>query len=153
LVSPHSQKFIFASWTQHLPHQKRLKTHAVKKGGHLENWFSGDDEKIKKFLHESRRKAINNKKLATFNWLKGQNLNEVRNVLKEQKLKTFMEMLGNIYPDLVKVFYTNLCIDGENLSPHVKRVDMEITLDVWTIIIGLKYVGLRINKGNIGVVE
>jgi len=39
-------------------------------------------------------------------------------------------MSGNIYLDLVKVFYTNLHIDGENLSSHVKRVDKEITLDV-----------------------
>ena len=30
---------------------------------------------------------------------------------------------------------------------------MEITHDVWTVIAGLKYVGLRINKGNLGVVD
>ena len=40
-----------------------MKTHAVKRGRHLENWFSGDDKKIEKFLHESSRKAINNPKL------------------------------------------------------------------------------------------
>jgi len=91
--------------------------------------------------------------LITFNWLKGQNLNDVRNVLKEQKPKMFMEMSGNIYSDLVKVFYTNLHIDGENLCSHVKGIDMEITLDVCSAVTGLKYVGLRINKGNIGVVE
>jgi len=62
-------------------------------------------------------------------------------------------MSGNIYPDLVKVFYTNLHIDDENLCSHVKGVDMEITPNVWTAVTGLKYVGLRINKGNIGVVE
>ena len=62
-------------------------------------------------------------------------------------------MSGNTYPDLVKVFYTNLHFDGENLCSHVKGVDMEITPDVWTTVMGLKYVGLRINKGNIGVVE
>ena len=55
----------------------------VKRGGHLENWFPGDDEKIEKFLHESSRKVINNPMLIPFNWLKGQNLNDVRNVLKE----------------------------------------------------------------------
>jgi len=42
-----------------------------KRGGYLANWFSGDDEKIEKFLHESSKKAINNPKLVTFNWLKG----------------------------------------------------------------------------------
>ena len=43
--------------------------------------------------------------------------------------------------------------EGNNLVSHVKGVDMEITRDVWAVVTGLKYVGLRINKGNIGVVE
>ena len=43
--------------------------------------------------------------------------------------------------------------EGNNLVSHVKGVDMEITHDVWTAVAGLKYVGLRINKGNLGVVE
>ena len=30
---------------------------------------------------------------------------------------------------------------------------MEITHEMWAVVAGLKYVGLRINKGNIGVVE
>jgi len=64
-----------------------------------------------------------------------------------------MEMSGNIYLDLVKVFYTNLHIDVENLSSLVKGVDMKITSGVWTVAIGLKYVGLITNKGKIGVVE
>ena len=38
-----------------------------------------------------------------------------------------MEMSGNIYLDLMKVFYTNLHIDGENLCSHEKGIDMEIT--------------------------
>jgi len=73
--------------------------------------------------------------------------------LKQQQLKRFLKILGNTYPDLVKVFYTNLHIDRENLCLHVKGVDMEITPDVWIAVTGLKYVGLRINKGNISVVE
>jgi len=77
----------------------------------------------------------------------------VRKVLKYYKLRTFLEMSGNTYPDLVKVFYTNLLIDGENMYSHVKGVDMEITFVVSTTIIRLKYSGIRINKGNIGVVE
>jgi len=39
-------------------------------------------------------------------------------------------MNGNTFPDLVKVFYTNLTIDGENMYSHVKGVDMVITLVV-----------------------
>ena len=62
-------------------------------------------------------------------------------------------MKGNIYPDLIRVFYTNLKFVDNNLVFHIKGVDMEITHEVWTTITGLKYVGLRINKGNICVVE
>jgi len=49
--------------------------------------------------------------------------------------------------------HTTGFFDGENLCSHVKGVDMEITPDVWTAIMGLKYAGVRINKGNICVVE
>ena len=61
-------------------------------------------------------------------------------------------MKGNIYPDLIRVFYTYLNFFDNNLVSHVKGVDMEITHEVWTAITGLKYVGMRIYKGNIGVV-
>ena len=62
-------------------------------------------------------------------------------------------MSGNTYPELKRVLYTNLQFVGNNLVSHVKGLDMEITHEVWTAITGLKYAGLRINKGNIGVVE
>jgi len=77
----------------------------------------------------------------------------VRRLLKEQLLKRFLEMKGNIYPDLIQVFYTNLKFEGNNLVSHVKGVDMEITHEVWAAVAGLKYAGLRINTGNIGLVE
>jgi len=62
-------------------------------------------------------------------------------------------MKGNIYPDLIRVFYTNLKFEGNNLVSHVKGVDMEINHEVRAVVAGLKYAELRINKGNIGVVE
>ena len=71
---------------------------------------------------------------------------EVRSLLKEQMLKRFIEMSGSIYPDLVRVFYTNFQIIGKNICSHVKGVDMKIIDEVWTAITGLKHVGLRINK-------
>ena len=74
--------------------------------------------------------------------MKQQNLDSVRSVLKEQKLKRFLEITGNIYPDLVKVFYTNLTFDGDSLVSHVKGVDMVITNEVLSAVIGLKSSGL-----------
>ena len=80
-------------------------------------------------------------------------INNVRRLLKDQSLIKFLEMKGNIYPDLVRVFYTNLKFEGNNLVSHVKGVEMEITHQVWVGVVGLKFSGLRINKGNLGVVE
>jgi len=88
------------------PSSKRMKNRGVKRGGCLEGWFSGEDDKIEKYLHETSRK-MNNPKLVTFTWLKEQKLMELRSLLKEQMLKRFLEMSGNIYPDLVRVFNTN----------------------------------------------
>ena len=59
-------------------------------------------------------------------------INRPNNLLKEQLLKRFLKMSGNIYPNLVRVFYTNLQFVGNNLVSHVKGVEMEITHEVWT---------------------
>ena len=136
-----------------LPTSKRIKTRVVRSGERLEGWFSGDNELIERYHFETSTKVINNPKVVSFDWLKSQKLDNVRRLLKEQLLKRFLEMKGNIYPDLIWVFYTNLKFEGNHLVSHVKGVDMEITHDVWAAVTGLKYVGLRINKGNIGVVE
>ena len=112
------------------PSSKRIKTRVVRSGGRLEGWFSGDNELIEKYRFETSRKVISNPKVISFSWLKSQKLDDVRNLLKEQLLKRFLEMKGNIYPDLIRIFYTNLKFEGNNLVSHVKGVDMEITHEV-----------------------
>ena len=135
------------------PTSRRVKSRAVRSGGRLEGWFSGDNDLIERYRFETSTKVINNPKVVCFDWLKSQKLDNVRRLLKDESLRKFLEMKGNIYPDLVRVFYTNLKFEGNNLVSHVKGVYMEITHDVWTAVAGLKYSGLRINKGNLGVVE
>ena len=132
---------------------KRMKSRGVKSSGKLEGWFVGDTNLINKYLLETSRKNVNTQKVVSFTWMKQQKLDSVRSFLKEKKLKRFLKLTGNIYPDLVKVFYTNLLLYGDSLISHVKDVDMVITSDVWFAIIGLKSSGLRINRGNLGVVE
>jgi len=77
----------------------------------------------------------------------------VRSILKEHRLKRFLNLTRNTYPDFVKVFYINLHFNGDSLISHVKGVEMIITNDVWSVVTGLKYSGLRINRGNLGIVE
>jgi len=134
------------------PSAMRMKTRAVRSGGKLEGWFSGESEFIDKYLHETSRKSVNTPKLVSFTWMKQQNLDIVRSLLKEQRFKCFLELTENIYPDLVKVFYINLQFNGNSLISHVKGVKMVITNDVWAAVAGLKSFGLRINRGNLGIV-
>ena len=121
------------------PTSKRVKTRAVRYGERLEGWFSGDNELIERYRFETSTKVINNPKVVSFDCLKSQKLDNVRKLLKDQSLRRFLEMKVNIYPDLIRVFYTNLKFEGNNLVSHVKGVDMEITYDVWTAVAGLKY--------------
>jgi len=83
-----------------------------------------------------------------FNWLKSEKLNETRSALKHQKLKKLLELTGNVYPDLVKMFYTNLTLDGKNIVSYVKGTKMKVTSDVWNSVAGIKYYGLKVGKGN-----
>jgi len=135
------------------PSAKRIKSRGVKSSGKLEGWFAGDANLINKYLQKTSRKNVNTTKVVSFTWMKQQKLDSVRVVLKEQMLKRFLELTGNIYPYLIKVFYINLSFDGDSLVSHVKGVDMIITSEVWVVVTGLKSSGLRINRGNLGAVE
>jgi len=116
--------------------------------GVLENWFAGDEKAITVDIHEMSRKQINIPKVLEFSWLRTENLSEFRSALKHQRLKQFLEMIGNVYPDLVKVFYTNLTLDGKNLVSYVKCIKLKISNDVWNSVAGIKYSGLKVGKGN-----
>jgi len=135
------------------PSSKRIKTRSVRRSGKLKIWFSSDPDLMNKYLHETSRKVINTPKVVFFNWLKEQKIMEVRRLLKEQLLRRFLKLSGNIYPDLVRVFYTNLQFNGNIRVSHVKGVDLEITNEVWTAVTGLMFFGLRINRGNTGVID
>ena len=92
------------------PTSKRIKTRVVRSGGRLEGWFPGDNELVERYCFETSTKVINNPKVVSFDWLKSQKLDNVRKFLKDQLLRRFLEMKGNIYPDLIRVFYTNLTL-------------------------------------------
>jgi len=96
----------------------------------LENWFAGDSEAMTRFIHGTSRKQINVPKVLEFSWLKDENLIEAKILLKHQKLKNFLEMTGNVYPDPVKVFYNNLVQDGKNLVSYVKGVKLKVTREI-----------------------
>ena len=54
------------------------------------------------------RKQINIPKVLRFLWMRADDIESLFQQLKHQRLKSFLELSGKIYPDLVKVFFTNL---------------------------------------------
>jgi len=114
--------------------------------GHLESWFSGDTEQMQECIHNYSRKSLIAPKFITTKWLKEQQPEEITNIINHQKLRKFLGLNGCIYPDIVKVFYTNLMFDGKNMSSHVKGVDMLITPKEWFSITGLRHEGHLIER-------
>ena len=76
--------------------------------GRSESWFEDHEDNIQVFLIEMNRKHISIPKVLRFSWLRTEGFESLFQQLKHQKLKSFLELSGKIYPDLVKVFFTNL---------------------------------------------
>jgi len=74
-------------------------------------------------------------------------------LLEQQGLEKFLELTGNVYPDLVKVFFTHLKVKEDRLETKVKGVTMKITPSIWMEDVGIKCEGLKVIKGNISALE
>jgi len=81
-------------------------------------------------------------------WLEQENLNNVKRMLEK-----FLNLTGNLYPNLVRVFFTNLSFEDDIMCSHVKGVDMVITNDVWIVVTCLKSTSRIVGKGNTASLE
>jgi len=109
--------------------------------GYLERWFVGNHESMEEYHKEYSRKAIIAPKFLRMLWLKEEKLDEVREALKFQRLEKFVRLSGNVYPDLVKVFLTNMWYDEDTIYSQVKGVDICINDEMWLAVAGLRNVG------------
>jgi len=121
--------------------------------GRLEVWFEGHEDIIQTFFIEINRKQIILHKVIRMSWLRAKNFDTLEQHLKAQKLKTFLELSGKVYPDLVKVFYANLKFNNEILKTSVKGVEMEITRKTWKDVVGLRQRGVQVRKGETSAVD
>jgi len=137
--------------------RKRTKRAMVKHAGsdsenneldYLDRWFVGNQESIAEYYKMYSRKIIVTPKVLSLEWLKEEKLDEVRDMLKFQKLDKFLKLIGNTYPDLVKVFLTNMWHDEENLYSQVKGIDIAINEKVWLSVTGLRNDGATVSRGN-----
>jgi len=104
---------------------------------------------MEEYHKEYNRKAIVNPKFLRMEFLRNENLNQVADLLKFQKLEKFVKFTVNIYPDLVKVFLTNMWIDEGVIYSQVKGVDIAITNEVWLTVAGLRDVGTIVSRANV----
>jgi len=70
-----------------------------------------------------------------------------------QNLQTFLELLGKIYLDLMKVFFTNLQLKNDVFLSSVKGVHMEISKKAWKDVARLRAKGVQVRNGETGVVQ
>jgi len=117
--------------------------------GFLARWFDGNMEGINEYHREFSRKAFVNPKFLRMEFLKNENLNQVADLLKCQRLERFVKLSRNIYPDLVKVFLTNMWIDEGVIYSQVKGVDMAITDEVWLSVASLRDAGTIVSRANV----
>jgi len=68
--------------------------------GFLARWFDGNMESINEYHREFSRKAFVNPKFLRMKFLKNENLNQVTNLLKFQRLERFVKLSGNVYRTL-----------------------------------------------------
>jgi len=104
---------------------------------YLDRWFVSNHESMQEFHRDYKRKAIIAPKFLRMVRLKEEKLDEVREVLKFQRLEKFVRLSGNVYPNLVKVFLTNMWYDEDTIYTQVKEVDICINDEVWLAVVGL----------------
>ena len=106
-------------------------------------------ENINEYHREFSRKAFVKPKFLSMEFLKNENLNQVVDLLQFQRLERFVKLSENIYPDLVKVFLTNMWIDDDVIYLQVKGVDMAITDEVWLSMAGLRDAGTIVSRASV----
>lgn len=112
-----------------------------------------NQDQIDIYLHEFSMKIINSSKFLRFEWLEQEEMNDVRRMLKHQNLEKFLNLTGNIYPNLVRVIFASLTFEGHLMWSHVKGVDRNITPAIWITLTGLKNARRKVGKANIGSLE
>jgi len=105
------------------------------------------------FLIEMTRKNISIPKVLSFSWLRAKGFESLFQQLKHQRLKIFLELSGKVYPDLVKVFFTNLEFKNNVLLLTNKGICMEINKKAWKDVVRIKARGVKVRKGETGVVQ
>ena len=121
--------------------------------GRIEAWFKDHEDNTQVFLIEMNKKEISIPKVLRFLWLRVEGFESLFQKLKHQRLKSFLELSRKIYPDFVKVFFTNLEFKSDVLLSSIKGVRMKTNKKAWKDVVGLKSRRVQVRKGQTGAIQ
>ncbi|QCE03633.1 hypothetical protein DEO72_LG8g1658 [Vigna unguiculata] len=126
--------------------RKRVKRMTTKqRDPNIDGWIS-DREAQENFNGSFRNRKIINHKHVELPFFRTHGF-AFPKLLSFHHLETFVQLTGDIYPNLVSVFYANLACEEDLLNSHVKGVNIVLTPDVWTSIVGFRIASILAIKG------
>jgi len=129
--------------------RKRVKRMATKqRDPNIDGWISDHDAQ-ENFNDSFRNRKIINHKHVELPFFRTHGF-AFPELISSQHLETFVQLTGDIYPDLVRVFYINLACEEDLLTSHVKGVNIALTPDVWTSIVGFRISSIPAHRGFLG---
>jgi len=111
----------------------------------IDGWISDRDAQ-ENFNDSFRNRKIINHKKVELPFFRNHDFT-FPELISSQHLETFVQLIGDIYPDLVRVFYANLACEDDLLTSRVKGVNIVLTTDVWTSIAGFRISGIPAHRG------
>jgi len=126
--------------------RKRIKRMATKQRDlDIDGWIS-DPKAPKNFNSSFRNRKIINHKHVELPFFRTHGF-AFPELLSFQHLEAFIQLTGDVYPDLVRVFYANLTCEEDLLTSCVKGVNIVLTPDIWTSIAGFRIAGIPAHRG------
>ncbi|KOM26373.1 hypothetical protein LR48_Vigan257s001400 [Vigna angularis] len=114
-----------------------------------DKWFS-DEEKCKVFFCFWGLKEVIRHKCLSIQFFRNEGF-IFQEWLIYSGLSKFVELEGDYYPNLVKVFYANIWAEGNLIRSRVKGVDIHIDEVVWKTVVGFHTGGMKYHQGIQGV--
>ncbi|KOM43102.1 hypothetical protein LR48_Vigan05g070600 [Vigna angularis] len=108
-------------------------------------WFSDDDQRTD-FICQWGYKEVIRHKCMSILFFRNEGF-VFQELLEKVGLTKFVELQGDCYPNLVKVFYSNLKKEDNCLTSKVKGVNIIIDPLIWKYVAGFQEGGMKAHQG------
>ncbi|KOM48265.1 hypothetical protein LR48_Vigan07g196900 [Vigna angularis] len=114
-------------------------------------WFSDDDQRTDFICQWGYKEVIRHKYMSIL-FFRNEGF-VFQEWLEKAGLTKFVELQGDCYPNLVKVFYSSLKKEGNCLTSRVKGVNITIDPLIWKYVAGFQEGGMKVHQGIPGFYE